>query len=209
MALKLSTLASAAVLCAALLALPAFAAETPPPTDQAVAAKAQQLVTGPGTYVLGNPNGDVTIVEFSDYNCPYCKAIEPRLQALLKADPKVRLVMKEFPILGPQSLTATKAAIASARQGKYAAFHSAMMLNKGGLTEEQIFDTAKRVGLDVARLRRDMASPAVMEAVYVNLNLARSLRLFQTPTVIVNNHVLTGPSAEFDFPRAVAVARGN
>ena len=174
-----------------------------------VASKAQQLVSGPGTYVLGNPNGDVTIVEFFDYNCPYCKAIEPRVQALLKADPRVKLVVKEFPILTPQSLVASKAAMASARQGKYAAFHQALMLNKGNLTEAQIFETAKRVGLDVARLRRDMVSPAVMEAVYVNLNLARSLRLFQVPTVIVDNHVLTGPSAEFDFPRAVAAARAN
>lgn len=207
MPLKLSALAAA--LCALLFAAPAFAADPPPPTDEAVASKAQQLVSGPGTYVLGNPNGDVTIVEFSDYNCPYCKAIEPRLQAVLKADPKVRLVMKEFPILGPASLTATKAAMAAARQGKYAAFHQALMLSKGGLTEALIFGTAQKVGLDMARLRRDMAAPAVMEAVYANLNFARSLRLFQTPTVIVNNHVLTGPSAEFDFPRAVAMARAH
>src|SRR4051812_41157567 len=187
MPFKLSALA-AALLGAALIAAPAVAADPPPPSDEIVAGKAQQLVSGPGTYVLGNPAGDVTIVEFSDYNCPYCKAMEPRLQALLKADPKVKLVMREFPILGPNSLTATKVAMAAAKQGKYAAYHQAMMLSKGNLTEELIYGTAKKVGLDMARLRRDMASPAVMEAVYLNLNFARSLRLFQTPTVIVNNH---------------------
>jgi protein-disulfide isomerase len=200
-----------AAMLAALLGLAAApgarAADPPAASDQVVAGKQEQLLHGPLTQVLGNPAGDVTIIEFFDYACPYCKAIEPRLQALLKADPKVRLVIKEFPILTPASLVATKAALASVRQGKYAAFHQALMLRKGSLNEAAIYDTAKAVGLNVAKLKRDMADPAIAEAVIANLNLARSLRIFGTPGIIVGNHIHTEPSAEMDFPKIVAAAR--
>ena len=115
--------------------------------------------------------------------------------------------MKEFPILTPASLTATKAALASAKQGKYERFHLALMNYRGLLDDAAIFDTAKSVGLDVARLRKDMVSTAILEEIIANFNLARGLRLFQTPAFIVGTHILTGPSAEIDFPRAIAAAR--
>jgi protein-disulfide isomerase len=192
------TVTMAAVLAATLtlaFAPGSNAADPPPATDQAVSQKAAGLLHDPRTQVLGNPNGDVTIVEFFDYACPYCKAAEPRLQALLKADGKVKLVIKEFPILTPQSLVATKVALAAVKQGKYAQFHQALMLYKGQLEEPVIFDTAKSVGIDLRRLRKD------------NLNLARSLRIFATPTFIVGNHIVTEPSATLDFPKVVAAAR--
>ena len=147
------------------------------------------------------------MVEFFDYACPYCKAAEPRLEAMLRSDQGTKLVLKEFPILTPESMIATKAALASVKQGKYTQFHQALMAYKGPLQDSVIFDTAKDVGLDVGRLRKDMTAPEITDEIIANFNLARSLRIFQTPGFIVGNHILTGPSADIDFPTAVAAAR--
>jgi protein-disulfide isomerase len=175
--------------------------------DQVVANRMASLLTDPATLVLGNPQGDVTIIEFFDYTCPFCKAVEPRLRQLLAADKKVKLVVKEFPILHPVSLVATKAALASAKQGKYALYHQKMMDFRGELTEEAIFDMAKDVGLDVQRLRRDMNAPEIADAIVLNFNLARALRIFDTPTFIIGNHLVTEASGKIDFPREVAALR--
>ena len=178
--------------------------------DQRIAARWDQLLTG--SPVIGSANADVTIVEFSDYNCPYCKAMEPRLEALLKADRKVKLVMLEYPILTPASLTGTRAALASVRQGKYAQFHQALMRFEGNVTDADIFDVAKKVGLDVARLKKDMQAPEISDRIIANFNLARGIRVFQTPAVIVGGpagiHIMGSESAAIDFPKAVAAARG-
>jgi len=176
--------------------------------DQRIAARAEALNQAPGSPVLGNPAGDVTIVEFFDYACPYCKAVEPRLETLLKSDHKVKLVLKEFPILSPQSMIATRAALASVAQGKYKPFHQAMMNFRGQLLESDIFDMAKASGLDLARLRRDMTAPAIADEIIANFNLARGIRGFQTPIFIVGNHEMSSESASIDFPKAVATARG-
>jgi protein-disulfide isomerase len=176
--------------------------------DQRIAARTEALNGSTGSPVLGNPAGDVVIVEFFDYACPYCKAVEPRLEALLKSDRKVKLVLKEFPILTPQSMVATRAALASVAQGKYRPFHQAMMNFRGQLLESDIFDMAKASGLDLIRLRRDMTAPAITDEIIANFNLARGIRAFQTPTFIVGNHEMSSESASIDFPRAVAVARG-
>lgn len=175
--------------------------------DQLILNNATALLRDPGSPVLGNREGDVAVIEFFDYTCPYCKAVEPRLEKLLKDDKRVKLVVKEFPILTPESLIATKAALASVKQGKYEQFHQALMLFKGRLQTDVIFDTAKDVGLDVDRLHKDMNAPEITDEIIANFNLARSLRIFQTPAFIVGNHMLTGLSAEIDFPKTVAAAR--
>jgi protein-disulfide isomerase len=175
--------------------------------DQLVATKTTALLNDPLTQVIGNPQADVTIVEFFDYACPFCKAIEPRLEKLLKDDKRVKLVVKEFPILTPESVVATKAALASARQGKYEQFHQTMMMFRGRLQNDTIFEIAKDVGLDVDRLRKDMQAPEITDEIIANFNLARGLRIFETPVFIVGTHMLTGPSAEIDFPKEVAAAR--
>ena len=175
--------------------------------DELVARNETALLNDPHTPVIGDPGADVAIVEFFDYACPYCKAAEPRLEAFLKADRHVKLVVKEFPILTPESLVAAKASLAAMKQGKYRQFHQALMMFKGQLKEAVIFDTAKDVGLDVDRLRKDMASPEVSDEIIANFNLARAIRAFDTPTFIVDNHVLTEPSAQIDFPKVVAAAR--
>ena len=182
-------------------------ADVPAASDQVVAQKDAALLNDPSSPVIGNPHASVAVIEFFDYACPYCKAAEPRLEALLKSDKGTKLVLKEFPILTPESMIATKAALASVKQGKYVQFHNALMNYKGPLESSLIFDTAKEVGLDVGRLRKDMASPEITDEILANFNLARSLRIFQTPGFIVGNHILTGASADIDFPKAVAAAR--
>ena len=175
--------------------------------DQVVANRMTSLLNDPATLILGNPQGDVTIIEFFDYTCPFCKAVEPRLRQLLMADKKVKLVVKEFPILHPVSLVATKAALASAKQGKYAVYHQKMMDFRGELTEAAVFEMAKDVGLDVERLRKDMNAPAITDAIILNFNLARALRIFDTPTFIIGNHLVTEASGKIDFPKDVAALR--
>lgn len=178
--------------------------------DNRIAARWEQMLAG--SPVIGSAGADVTIVEFSDYNCPYCKAMEPRLEALLKADRKVKLVMLEYPILTPASLTGTRAALASIRQGKYAQFHQALMRFEGNVTDADIFDVAKSVGLDVARLKKDMQAPEISDRIIANFNLARGIRVFQTPAVIVGGpagiHITGSESAAIDFRKEVAAARG-
>jgi protein-disulfide isomerase len=175
--------------------------------DQLVARNESALLNDPHTPVIGDPNSDVVIVEFFDYACPYCKAVEPRLEALLRTDKRLKLVIKEFPILTPESLIAAKASLAALKQGKYRQFHQALMMFKGRLQDSAIFDTAKDAGLDVERLRNDMQSPEIADEIIANFNLARALRVFQTPVFIVGNHLLTEPSAEIDFPKLVAAVR--
>lgn len=152
-------------------------------------------------------SADVTIVEFFDYACSYCKAVEPRLESALRSDPHVKLILKEFPILTPESLIAARAALASRHQHKYREFHQALMAYRGSWDEQAIFSTAESVGLNIDRLRRDMAAPSVANEIIENFNLARGLRIFQTPTFVVGNRILTGPSAEIDFPAVIAEAR--
>src|SRR5207244_1545425 len=113
----------------------------------------------------GNPKGDITLVEFFDYNCGYCKSMFPSVMETLKEDGKIRFVLKEFPILGPSSMTASKAALASVKQGKYADFHVALMSHKGSLSDDTIMKIAKDTGLDVPRLQTDMKSDEVTKVV--------------------------------------------
>ncbi len=184
------------------------AADVPPPAeDETVVTHRQALQNDPDSPVLGDLHGDVTIVEFFDYACSYCKAVEPRLEGTLRADPHVRLVLKEFPILTPESLIAARASLASRRQHKYRQFHEALMAYRGPWEEQAIFSTAKRVGLNIVRLRHDMAAPSIANEIIENFNLARGLRIFQTPGFVVGDHILTGPSAEIDFPAVIAQAR--
>jgi len=172
--------------------------------DARVAARLDALENNPASPVLANPQGYIPIVAFFDYTCPYCKAAEPRLMRLVDKDKRIKLVMKEFPILTRASLIASRAALAAAKQGKYRAFHIALMRREGVLDEAGIFETARTVGLDEARLRRDMA--AATDEIIANFNLARGIRVFQTPAYIVGGRLVTGDSADIDFAREVARA---
>ena len=203
-----SALALAVFLANLGLASPACGAtDVPLSADQAVILHREALRHDRDSPVLGDPRGDVTIVEFFDYACTYCKAIEPRLESALRSDPHVRLILKEFPILTPESLIAARASLASRRQHKYREFHEALMAYHGSWDEPAIFSTAESVGLNIDRLRRDMAAPSIANEIIENFNLARGLRIFQTPSFVVGDHILTGPSAEIDFPAVIGEAR--
>ncbi len=185
------------------------AADAGTASDKLVAQHAPQLFNDAGSAVMGNPKGDVTIVEFFDYNCPFSRRVQARVEALLKSDPNVKLVLKEFTIEAPESSPiAARAALASVAQGKYEAYHDLMMRVTGHvLTVPEVFDDATAAGLDVDRLKKDMEAPAFYNQLIANFNLARALRIYQTPTFIIGGHIVTQASADIDFPKMVAEAR--
>ncbi len=160
--------------------------------SQAVAQHRQEIYHDPATPIGGNPHGTATIVEFFDYRCPYCKQVQPSLEALLQQDPYLRLVYKEFPILGPVSVTAAHAALAAQRQGKYDAFHAAMMAARGNISDDTVYQVAASVGLDVDRLKRDMAAPEIAQQLKDNLVLADTLSIHGTPAFIIGDRVVPG-----------------
>jgi protein-disulfide isomerase len=160
-----------------------------------------------GSPVLGNPAGKTAVIEFFDYQCPYCKRVIPDLMAMLKADGEMRIVMKELPILGPESVVAAKAALAAREQGKYEAMHLALMGERSRLSEGSVLAIAKAVGLDVDRLRRDMESPAVREELQKNLALARAIGVDGTPAFVVGDRLVPGADME-SLRKLIAAARG-
>ncbi len=157
-----------------------------------IIARREEIFNDPASPVGGNPDGDVTLVEFFDYQCPYCKRIFPSIQALLAEDRNLRYVFKEFPILGKESVFAARAALAAQRQGKYLEFHMAVMTAKGKLTEARVMRLAKTAGLDVDRLRRDMADGTVDAMIRRNLDLADGLGIFSTPVFIIGDTQIPG-----------------
>lgn len=180
--------------------------------NAAAAVRKQELTQDPATPFFGNPKADVTVVVFTDYDCVYCKASEPRLMKALAADPNLKVVMKEFPVLSPNSVVAAKAALAAAKQGKYAAYHEAMMAYRGQLTSDAVFTTAQKVGLDMTRLRADMESAEIANQLLNNFILARALKLVVTPAYIVDGNVLSGltpktSTGKIDFAAEVAAMR--
>ena len=151
-----------------------------------------EIFDDPATPVGGNLQGDVSIVEFFDYRCPYCKQVLPALQTLLDHDPKIRFIYKEMPVLGHESVVAAHAALGARRQGKYEAFHAAMMGTRGQITEETVYKVAGSVGLDVDRLKKDMADPEIDHVLKANLALADALNIHGTPGFIIGDHIVPG-----------------
>ncbi|NJO23686.1 MAG: DsbA family protein [Sphingomonadales bacterium] len=170
---------------------------------------ADEVLRDPDSPVGGNPEGDVTLVEFFDYNCPYCKRVAPDMVKAASNDPKLRVVYKEFPILGASSTFAAKAALAAHRQGKYVAFHNALMEAKGTLTEKRVLEAAGRLGLDVERLKADMATPALQAAIDRNLALARALNINGTPGFVIGEQIVPGAIDLATMERLIGEARGN
>jgi len=174
---------------------------------QAITERRGELLSDATAPVAGNPHGDVTIVEFFDYRCPYCKQVEPHLEALLKEDPKLRIVYKEFPVLGPESVYASRMALAARKQGKYAPFHDALMAAKGKISEETILDVARSVGIDVARAKTDMAGAEVQEIIKRNYALADALDIQGTPAFIVGDTLVPGAIDLDNLRHLIAEAR--
>lgn len=165
------------------------------PVNPARMTKAQRdslLYEDPGSPVRGNANGDVTLVEFFDYNCPYCRQTLVTLEELQLANPRLRIVYKEFPILSDNSRFAARAALASRNQDKYFEFHDALMSAGGIVTPERVIAIARAAGISIRRLRRDMDDPEIQATIDRNLMLAASLRITGTPSFAVGDRVFRG-----------------
>lgn len=147
---------------------------------------------GPDAVAVGNPQGDVTLVEFFDYRCGYCRRMLPTLQTLLDQDPKLRIVLKDFPILGPDSLIAARAAVAARRQGgDFWRLHVAMM-GAEALSEATILSLAQGLGFDAERLARDMRDPAVDRELQANIMLAQKIGINGTPAYVLGGELIPG-----------------
>ncbi len=176
-----------------------------------IAAYHEALVNDPTSPVAGNPEGDVTLVEFFDYQCTYCKRAIGSVIAVLEDDPGLRVVYKEFPILGPASVIAARAALASRKQdpGKYLAFHGALMASRGRLSESKVMAIAAEVGFDEARLKSDMALPEIQQAIDRNMALAEALGIRGTPSFVIGDRLVPGAIDLDTLRQLIAQARAS
>ena len=172
----------------------------------ALTAARDKLVT-PADPVGGNPKGDVTIVEFFDVRCPYCRKLEPDMAKFLAADKGVRLVYKDLPILGPSSVLGSKALLAAHRQNAYEKFRDAVMQLPPDITLASLEGAAKKLGLDWPRLAKDMEDPTVRAQLDANLAIAHSLNIQGTPAMIVGDEVVPGAVDAEELKKLVADAR--
>lgn len=173
----------------------------------AITAARAALLADPADPIAGNPHGDVTVVEFYDPRCPYCRRLLPTLDQLLRADPGLRLVFKDIPILGPDSVVEAKAVLAAQRQGGYVRLQQALMRDSAPPTPEMLRTTAAAVGLDPYRLMRDMADPAIQRRIDDNLALARALHVDGTPALVIGEQMIPGAVGLAELQAAVAAAR--
>ena len=157
----------------------------------AIAENRSELLKDPASPVGGNPDGDVTLVEFFDYRCAYCRRVVSSMRALLDEDRDLRVVFKELPVLGPDSERAARAALASRRQGGYVPFHFALMAAED-LSLQGIRAAAEAVGLDPDRLEADMSAPEVNAAIQANYALANELGIEGTPAFVIGTQLIPG-----------------
>lgn len=162
----------------------------------AVAKNRALIFDSPRGVVVGNPAGDVAVVEFFDYNCGYCKRAMADMDALLKADPKLKFVMKEFPVLGPSSLDAAKVSVAVRMQDKdgtkYLDFHRRLLGGRGEANRERALAAAKQAGLDMAQIERDLKSEEIEATLLESMVLADALGISGTPSYVIGDEVVPG-----------------
>ena len=176
-------------------------------TASALATSRDKLERDPGDIVAGNPNGNITVVEFVDHRCGYCKSVAAHVAEVVKADGNVRLVHKQFPILGPQSVQAARAALAAIKQGKGLELHRALMESRGSFDDAMIMDTARKLGIDTARLATDMKAPEVLAQLQRTMELGRSLGIKGTPAFIIGDTLLPGAVDADTLRSVIAEAR--
>jgi protein-disulfide isomerase len=155
----------------------------------------QALINSPQAIVAGNPSGDLTMVEFFDYNCGYCKRALSDVQTLVKSDPKLRVVLKDFPVLGPDSVEASRVALAVKNQfqgQKLFDYHVKVMESRGRVNGERAIAVAKEMGADMGRLQKDMDTAEVKMALATNVELGDKLGLTGTPAFIIGDEVIPG-----------------
>ena len=173
----------------------------------AVSANRAALVAHPLSPVSGNSDGDVTLVEFYDYQCGYCKRVSGEVMKVLESDPDLRIVWKEYPVLGPTSVFAARASMAADLQGRFLDFHKALMQVEGTLDESVVLAVADRLGLDRARLETDMDRESVGAYIAETRDLAQRLGISGTPAFVIGDQLVPGAIPVDEIRRVIAVAR--
>ncbi|KLN59604.1 hypothetical protein WH96_16865 [Kiloniella spongiae] len=153
--------------------------------QHAIVSNVEELHNSPTSPYIGNPDGDVVLVEFFDYRCPYCHKAASIVEQLVEDDPNLKVVMKEFPILSPESMIAARAALAAMKQGKYNEYHFALMDNASDLSQARLFDLAEELDLDLDRFKEDMKSPEIGQEILNTRTLAQKIGANGTPAFVV------------------------
>jgi len=176
-------------------------------TRAVITGMADALLHKPGDPVAGNPNGDVTVVEFYDVRCPYCRSMLSVDAEMLRRDRNIRLVYKDIPILGPGSVVAARAVLAAQRHGGFQRLHDALMAGTPNIDQEVVHAAAQRLGLDWDKLQRDMTDPAIQTRIDANLQMAHALQIDGTPAYVIGDQLLSGAVELAELQGAVAAAR--
>jgi protein-disulfide isomerase len=179
--------------------------------EKSVAKNADTIFNSPRGVTLGNKDGDVTFVEFFDYNCGYCKRAMADMLDLMKTDPKLKVVLKEFPVLGPGSVEAAQVAVAARMQDptgkKYLDFHQKLLGGRGQADKAHALAAAKDAGFDMARLEKDMASPEVRATIEENFKLAEDMGMNGTPSYVIGKEVVVGAVGLDGLKEKIGIAR--
>lgn len=179
--------------------------------EASVAENASTIFNSPRGVVLGNKDGDVTFVEFFDYNCGYCKRAMSDMLDLMKTDPKLKVVLKEFPVLSPGSVEAAQVAVAVRMQDpsgkKYLDFHQKLLGGRGPADKAHAMAAAKDAGIDMARLEKDMASPEVKATIDENFKLAEAMGMNGTPSYVIGKDVVVGAIGLEGLKEKIGMAR--
>ena len=187
------------------------AADESAKAQAAVKDNAETIFNSSRQVVTGNPQGDVTFVEFFDYNCGYCKRAMDDMFALMKSDPKLKVVLKEFPVLGPGSVEAARVAVAVRMQDKtgkkYLDFHQKLLSGRGQADKARALAVAKEAGLDMARVERDLTSDEVRQTLEESLKLAEKLGLNGTPSYVIGSNVVIGAVGLDKLKESINTAR--
>ena len=187
------------------------AAEETAKHEASVAKNADEIFNSPRGVVLGNKDGDVTFVEFFDYNCGYCKRAMADMLDLLKNDPKLKVVLKEFPVLSEGSVEAAKVAVAVRMQDptgkKYLDFHQKLLGGRGPADKARAIAAAKDAGLDMARIEKDLASPEVKATIEENFKLAEDMGMNGTPSYVIGKQIVVGAVGLDGLKEKIGMAR--
>jgi protein-disulfide isomerase len=177
--------------------------------EEALSKNADEIFNSPRGVVLGNKNGDVTFVEFFDYNCGYCKHAMADMLDLLKNDPKLKVVLKEFPVLSEGSVEAAKVAVAARMQdpSKYLDFHTKLLGGRGPADKARAMAAAKDAGYDTARLEKDLNSPEVKATIEENFKLAEDMGLNGTPSYVIGKQIVVGAVGLDGLKEKIGIAR--
>lgn len=167
------------------------------------------ILKDPDVPVLGNPKGDITVIEYFDYRCPYCKSVNPVISKIVKDDGRIRLIFKDWPVFGDVSVLAAKLVLAAKYQNKYAEAHEALISMKEKLTETSVFSTLAAAGVDVDRAKTDLAAndAAIVATLARNHEQAQAFEFQGTPAFIVGRFRIPGVLSAENFKKAIADAR--